>query len=70
MEKLVTQITLVPEGQPTHDPLAFTIDVSDEGGGEFVEVRNVDTGHGLRVDPKDWPHVREAMDDMIGRCRG
>jgi len=70
MEKLVTQVTLVPDGGTIYDQRAFTIEKRDEGGGEFVEVRNVDSGHGLRIDVGDWYDLRLEIDDMIARCRG
>lgn len=64
MKTRITQITLTP-GELFHER-AFTISVIDEGGGEFLEVKSLDTCQTIRVDDDEWPHLREAIDRMFG----
>jgi hypothetical protein len=47
------------------------ITIEDEGGGEFVEIRNEDSvaGTGLRIDQEEWPTLREAIERMVAECR-
>lgn len=62
-----TQITLLPaEDSPIFDERGFIVSITDEAGGEFVEIENGD--YKLRVDPSEWPELRAAIDRMIGEC--
>ena len=67
MKTRITQITLTP-GELFHER-AFTISVIDEGGGEFLEVKSLDTCQTIRVDDDEWPHLREAIDRMVGEIK-
>jgi hypothetical protein len=59
----ITQRTLVPEGGGIYDERSWTIEIDDEGGGEFVTVRN--NGHEIRIDGEEWPALRVAIDTMM-----
>lgn len=66
-----TAITLVPEGEPIFHERGYTISIDDEGAGEFVVVRENDaavTG-GIRIDPKDWFVLREAIEWMVNHTK-
>ena len=66
----ITGLTVAPKGKPIFDESATEIRIMDESGGEFVEVRQFRGGAGeLRIDPEEWPTLREAIDRMIGECR-
>lgn len=71
MEIRTTQIHVVPPGEPLYSEMATTVSVTDESGGEFVEVEQ--SGRGdlgkIMIEPNEWPALRDAIDQMIGECR-
>lgn len=73
MKIRTTGIHVVPEGEPLFDERAYSIRIDDDGAGEFVVIRAMDSDPGsgdLRIDYGDWPKLREAIDMMIGQCHG
>lgn len=65
-----TGLTVAPKGKPIFDELATDVRLVDEAGGEFVEVRQFRGGAcELRIDPEEWPIVREAIERMVLECR-
>lgn len=73
MKIRTTGIHVVPEGEPLFDERAYSIRIDDEGAGEFVIVQAMDSAPGsgdLRVNPEEWPKLREAIDMMIEQCHG
>jgi len=73
MKIRTTGIHVVPEGEPLFDERAYSIRIDDEGAGEFVVIRAMDSDPGsgdLRVNPDEWPKLREAIDMMIEQCHG
>jgi hypothetical protein len=62
----ITKLTVVPDDKPIFDDGATDVELIDEGGGEFLIVRQVSSGDGqIRLDPSEWPTVREAIDRMM-----
>jgi len=62
----VTQLTVVPEGKPIYDETATQVEITDEGGGEFLIIKQTGGGKGeTRIDAEEWRWVREAIDRMI-----
>lgn len=66
-----TGLTVAPNGNPLFDSMATEIRIVDEAGGEFVIVRQSREGGAgeLRIEPAEWPTLREAIDRMVGECR-
>jgi hypothetical protein len=65
----VTQLTVVADDKPIFDESATQVEITDEGGGEFVLVRQTGSGQAVvRIDPHEWDRVREAIDQMIREC--
>lgn len=67
----VTEITVLPAGLSPSSERATRIKIADEGGGEFIEVEQIHSNlvSGLtRIDPDEWPHIRDAIDKMIAEC--
>ena len=64
----VTQMTILPEGEPVYSEGATRIAIDDEGGGEFVVVSQ-DKGS-ILIDPEEWRPLRDAIDKMLSECRG
>jgi hypothetical protein len=60
------------KGEPLYNELGFVVEITDEGGGEFVEVYSAirESGEGnLRIDAARWPALRDAIDKMLKECR-
>jgi hypothetical protein len=70
-ETRITQVVVVPEGEPTCSELATTIQIEDESEGvEFLSLRqNLKGEAGIRIYPQEWPMLRAAIDDMMAKCR-
>lgn len=68
----VTRMHVTPEGAPIFDDSAFSVEIEDDAGGEFVIVNCLDdqckVGQ-LRVNPSEWPALRAAIDVMVAGCR-
>lgn len=59
-----------PAGVDLFDERATTVEIEDEGGGEFVVVRQHDPGHGgLAIDASEWPTLRALIDEMVAECK-
>jgi hypothetical protein len=51
--------------------MATMVTIADESGGEFVEVKQqgrMDIGK-IHITTKEWPKLRQAIDQMIALCR-
>jgi hypothetical protein len=54
-------------GESIFAPEATAIEVVDEAGGEFVEITQGEDK--MRIEPSEWPTLKEAIDEMINSCR-
>ena len=63
----VTRVHVLPEGEPLFDERGFSVEIDDEGGGEFVVVHDRDGE--IRLNAEEWPALREAIDRMVKECR-
>ena len=63
----VTRLHVVPEAEPLFSEQAYTVEIDDEGGGEFIIVS--DFAEKIRINAKEWPALREAIDRMVKECR-
>jgi hypothetical protein len=70
-ETRITQVVVVPEGEPTSSELATTIQIEDEAEGiECLSIRqNLTPAAYVRIYPPEWPAIRNAIEDMMARCR-
>lgn len=72
MTKRLTQLTVLPEGEPIFSEMATHISIEDEACGEYVRVTQygdkAEKGE-LCISPEEWPTLRDAIDDMIFECR-
>jgi hypothetical protein len=55
------------KGEQIFDDSVTEIEIVDEAGGEFLEIRQ--EGDKLRFDAEEWPHVRDAVEKMFKLCR-
>ena len=63
MKTRVTKLTITP-GELFHER-GFEVEIVDESGGEFVEIRSNESGSPLRVDVDEWPFLRDAINRMF-----
>jgi hypothetical protein len=70
-ETRTTKVVIVPKGEPLFNQEATEIEIVDEAAGEFVEVRQCSDAYDgkIGITVEEWPTIRNAIDDMLGRCR-
>lgn len=72
MTKRLTQLTVLPEGEPIFSEMATHISIEDDAAGEYIKVKQMwdspENGT-IAISPEDWPAIRDAIDDMIFECR-
>ena len=72
-ETRITQVVVVPEGELTSGYHATTIEIQEAGDSECLIVKQsldlVEANGGIRIDPQEWPAIRNAIEDMMARCR-
>jgi hypothetical protein len=70
-ETRTTAVTVAPKGEPLFSEQATTITITDEAGGEYVEIaQSRDDGEGkVLITSEEWPTIRAAVDAMINDCR-
>ena len=70
-ETRTTKVTIVPKGQPIFNQEATEVEIVDEAAGEYVEVRQCSDQYDgkIGITVEEWPTIRKAIDDMLGRCR-
>ena len=68
----ITQLTVVPEGEPSFSEMGTTVEIENEAAGEFVVVaQNARTDMGkITINPEEWPALRAAINQMIEQCEG
>lgn len=57
------------KGEPLYNELGFVVEITDEGGGEFVEVSPTTESGKLRIESRCWPALRDAIERMWKECR-
>ena len=71
-ELRTTQLILTPEGDDIYSSMATQFAVTDEGGGEFIEVRQFDKtdGAAIRIEPFEVEPFIEALRKINDEVRG
>lgn len=71
MSKLQTRTTRIHLTPDTiFNERAFSVEIDDEGAGEFLVIRGFSLEHGaLAVDVDEWPTLRDAIDFMAKNVR-
>lgn len=72
MSKLQTRTTRIHLTPDTiFNERAFSVEIDDEGGGEFLVIRSACCEQAaLSVDVDEWPALRDAIDLMAQNVRG
>lgn len=63
----VTRLHVLPEGEALFSEQAYTVEIDDEAGGEFVVVSDCEGK--IRLNPEEWPALRNAINHMVKECR-
>jgi len=58
-----TKVTITPGELFSED--AFEVEVVDEGGGEFITIRDLSSGKDIRLDPGVWELVKKMTDTLF-----
>lgn len=65
-----TALTVLAEGEKIFSEMATEISIADEGGGEFIEITQTHSDCAtIRIDPKEWPAIRSAVNRMMKGCK-
>jgi hypothetical protein len=70
-ERVVTQITIKPKGEPIFHELATTIRIEDEAAGPYVVVSqcsSLASKQEITVDIDSWDSLKNGIDEMIREC--
>lgn len=69
-ERVVTQITIKPKGEPIFHELATKISIDDEAAGPFLVVSQArdDSRSGITIDVDSWDALKAGIDEMIREC--
>ena len=72
-ETRIIRVVVAPKGEPIWSEQATTIEIADDAAGEFVKVTqeggHTATSKSVCFDPDEWVTIRDAIDDMITKCR-
>ena len=69
MNTRITRLTVAPAGQPIFSESSTDLEIDDDGGGEFVKVLQHHSAPGeIRIDPAEWPVLREAIEQLVSSC--
>jgi hypothetical protein len=66
--KRLTQITVVPEGNPIFSELATVITIEDDAAGEYISISqhaDESTDQTIKVEPEEWQAIKEAVDRLF-----
>lgn len=67
----ITQIIVVPVGEPIFSEMATIVTIVDEAAGEFVEVRQSCVGAEgtIRIGKEEWSAIQSAITLMLQQCK-
>lgn len=73
-EVRILKIAVAPPKKSIFETCVTTLEIADEAAGEFVVIRQQNDdpqyANSICIDPAEWPVLRDAMEFMMGECRG
>ena len=73
IETRVVKVMIAPKGERIFSEMATFVEIEDESAGEFVKVSQPITDRSAEfavfINKDEWPHIRDAIDNMIKECR-
>lgn len=64
----VTEVTILPKGEPLFCERATIIRIEDEAAGEFITMQqctDTDEHRKVSIDPDEWSMIKSQIDTMI-----
>ena len=64
----VTRLTVAPEGEPIFSEMATHVEIEDDAGGEYIQIRQIHDNAEPGVvgfEPDQWPLIKEAIDLLL-----
>jgi hypothetical protein len=66
----ITQITILPVGEPIFSEGATVVSLDDESGGEFITIKqqmdySSEKDQTVAFDPDEWEEVKGVIDQMF-----
>jgi hypothetical protein len=72
-ESRVTKMIICIKDQPIFDNSVLEIFIDDEGGGEFLVIKQihdaVEPGT-IKMDKEEWPLIRKTIETMLKKIKG
>lgn len=65
----VTEWIVCKKGGTIFDDGNVRVRIEDEAAGEFVVVDSLDENGKVRLNPEEWPTVRNAIEIAVEACR-
>ena len=73
IETRVVKVMIAPKGERIFSELVTIVEIDDEAAGEFVKISqpltHSSTAFEVCITKQEWPHIRDAIDNMIKECR-
>ena len=70
MEIRIVKVCVVKVGDEIFSESSTDIEIEDEGGGEFIVItQSIFNNTKVAFNPSDWPTIRQAINEMVARCR-
>ena len=70
MIERVIKVAIVEEKSTVIDEQATTIEIVDEGAGEFVQVSQTYSSDGkIGITKEEWPLIKKAVEHMLKNCK-
>lgn len=67
-----TRLTLSGKSDAIFEEGVIHVEINDEAAGEFVVIRQNAEGNSVNsiaIDPRQWPHLKAAVEFLIAQCR-
>ena len=70
----ITQMTVLPVGEPLFSETATVISIEDEAAGEYIKITQQtdatsENNQTVAFDAEDWEEVKDAVAQMFGEIR-
>jgi hypothetical protein len=70
----ITQMTILPVGEPLFSDRATVVSIVDEAAGEYIQVKQQadttsETDQTIAFDPDEWEEVTDVVNQMFGEIR-
>ena len=76
MSKLITtrsvKWTVGAFDEPVHSDALTSVEIVDEGQGEFVQISQCDEDRAdekIKISPEEWPELMSAIDHAVKMCQ-